>query len=140
MFGWIKLLQKKFSNLNPMVQIAIAIVMVLVFGYLIKLLVYSNFTGQYLENFGTPKKLIYFHMNGCGYCKKFTPEWEKFVQGYNGDLTLQKLERKEAGDALLEKHKIQGFPTILLVDENGEGKQYDGERTKSGLESFVSNH
>ena len=58
-------------------------------------------------------------MTGCGYCKKFTPEWEKFVQGYTGKLKLKKLERAEAGDDLLQKYQIRGFPTVLLLDENG---------------------
>ena len=105
---------------------------------LVKLVLYSNFATTYLENFGTPKKLVYFHMNGCGYCKEFTAEWEKFVQGYNGNLKLQKIERGEAGETLLQKYKITGFPTVLLLDENGTHKQYDGERTQAGLEQFVS--
>ena len=27
---------------------------------------------------GGTKMLVYFHMNGCGHCKNFNPEWSKF--------------------------------------------------------------
>ena len=76
-------------------------------------------------------------MNGCGHCKKFTPEWEKFVQGYNGNLKLRKVERAEAGDEL-DKYQIQGFPTILLLDGKGGKKEFDGDRSVAGLEQFVN--
>ena len=138
MLNWLKLIKKKFQGMNPVIQLIAAIGIILSVRYLVNLVLYSNFATTYLENFGTPKKLVYFHMNGCGYCKEFTPEWEKFVQGYNGNLKLQKIERKEAGDTLLQKYKINGFPTVLLLDENGVHKQYDGERTQAGLEQFVS--
>ena len=138
MFGWLKLLKKKFKNLHALIQIIIVLMLVFVIRYLINLIIYSNFTSGNLENFENPKELIYYHMNGCGHCKKFTPEWEKFVQGYNGSLKLKKIERADAGDDL-EKYQIQGFPTILLLDGKGNKKEFDGDRTVSGLEQFVSN-
>ena len=140
MFNLLKVMRKKFQKQHVAVQLIIAIVLILGGRWLFNTLVYSNFSAKYLENFGTPKQLVYFHMTGCGYCKKFTPEWEKFVQGYTGNLKLKKLERGEAGDDLLQKYQIRGFPTILLIDENGAHKQYEGERTKAGLEQFVVNH
>ena len=103
MFNLLKILQKKFKKQHAAVQLIIAIVLILLARYLFNILVYSNFAGKYLENFGTPKQLVYFHMTECGHCKKFTPEWEKFVQGYTGNIKLKKVERKEAGEALLQK-------------------------------------
>ena len=137
MFGWFKVFKKKFDRFPGIVQFIIAILLIFVIRWLIKVILYSNFASTYLENFGTPKSLIYFHMEECGHCKKFTPEWEKFVQGYKGDLKIQKLERKEAGEGMLQKYKIQGFPTVLLIDENGQKKAYEGERTSSGLKQFI---
>ena len=92
MLGWLKVLRKKFQKMNPVVQLAIAIIAILVVRYLVNTLIYSNFASGMFENFGNPKELVYFHMNECGHCKKFTPEWEKFVQGYNGNLKLRKVE------------------------------------------------
>ena len=137
MLGWLKVLRKKFQKMNPVVQFVIAIVAVLVIRYLVNTLIYTNYASGMFENFGNPKELVYFHMTGCGHCKKFTPEWEKFVQGYKGNLKLRKVERADAGDEL-DKYQIQGFPTILLLDGNGGKKEFEGPRTVSGLEQFTN--
>ena len=39
-----------------------------------------------IEAFGTPSKMIYFYMNNCGHCVKFTPTCEKCVNEYRGDI------------------------------------------------------
>ena len=137
MLGWVKTLTKKFDKLPAMGQFAVAVLIIIVVRYLLHLIIYSNFLSSYLENFGNPKELVYFHMTGCGHCKKFNPVWERFSQSYNGNLKLKKLERKEAGD-LLQKYEVQGFPTILLIDEQGNKKEFQGDRTVKGLESFVN--
>lgn len=137
MLGWVKTLTKKFDKLPAMGQFAVAVLIIIVVRYLLHLIIYSNFLSSYLENFGNPKELVYFHMTGCGHCKKFNPVWERFSQSYSGNLKLKKLERKEAGD-LLQKYEVQGFPTILLIDEQGNKKEFQGDRTVQGLESFVN--
>ena len=138
MLGWLKILRKKFTKLNPIVQIGIGLIIVVGVRYLIQLLQYQYYSSS-LENFSNPKKLVYFHMDGCGHCKKFTPEWDKFASSYDGPLEIKKVERKEAGDDL-EKYKIQGFPSILLIDGQDNTKEFDGDRTSSGLEKFVSSY
>tara|TARA_R110001592_G_scaffold45502_1_gene145407 strand:- start:371 stop:787 length:417 start_codon:yes stop_codon:yes gene_type:complete len=137
MLGWIKILTKKFNKLPSIGQFAIAIIIMLVIRYLLHLVIYSNYLSGYLENFGNPKELVYFHMNGCGHCKRFTPIWDEFSGKYNGEIKLKKLERNEAGD-MLDKYEIQGFPTILLLDEQGNKKVFEGDRSIQGLESFIN--
>jgi len=137
MLGWIKTLTKKFNKLPAIGQFAIAVVIIVIVRQLLHLVIYSNFLSSYLENFGNPKELVYFHMNGCGHCKRFSPVWQEFSDNYKGDLKLKKLERNEAGD-LLQKYEIQGFPTILLIDEQGNKKEFQGDRTIQGLEAFIS--
>jgi thioredoxin domain-containing protein 5 len=89
------------------------------------------------ENFGNPSTCTYYYMNECGHCKRFAPEWDNFVQSYTGPVTLRKVEMSEAGDDL-EKYNIRGFPTILVVDDKGEFKEYDGPRTSEALTKFLS--
>ena len=89
-----------------------------------------------LENFGNPATLTYYYMENCGHCKRFAPEWDTFVQNYTGQVKLRKVEMNEAGGDL-EKYNINGFPTILAVDENGDKKDYDGPRTSEGLTKFL---
>ena len=136
MLGWIKTLAKKFGKLPSVGQFAIAIVIMLVIRYLLHLVIYSNYLSSYLENFGNPKELVYFHMNGCGHCKNFTPIWDQFSSSYSGNLKLRKVERENASSEL-EKYEVKGFPTILLLDGSGGKKEFQGDRTIQGLESFI---
>ena len=89
------------------------------------------------ENFGNPRTCTYYYMNQCGHGKRFSPEWDNFVQSYTGPVTLRKVEMSEAGDDL-EKYNIRGFPTILVVDDKGEFKDYDGPRTSEALTKFLA--
>ena len=73
------------------------------------------------------------------HCKKFNPEWDKFASSYDGPLEIKKVERKNAGEDL-EKYKIKGFQSILLIDEQDNTKEFDGDRTATGLDSFVSGY
>ena len=98
----------------------------------------SYSTPKPYEAFSNPKELIYFYMNGCGHCKTFSPVWDEFVNNYTGTLKLNKYETKEAG-GLIQKYGIQGFPTVILIDEQGNKKEFEGDRTVQGLEAFVSN-
>ena len=138
MLGWLKILKRKFEKLPALGQFAISILIIVVVRYLLHLIIYSNYLSSYLENFGNPQELVYFHMNGCGHCKKFMPVWDEFVNNYNGNLKIKKLERQEAGEDMLKKYQIQGFPTILLLDGQGNKKEFQGDRTVQGLESFIN--
>ena len=93
-----------------------------------------------IENFENEKskKLVYFYMNGCGHCEKFSPIWEKFSNNNKSSIKTYKLERTEAGDKI-KKYDVKGFPTILLLGENNEKiKEYDGSRTEDALIQFVN--
>lgn len=91
------------------------------------------------ENFGNPASCTYYYMNNCGHCKRFSPEWDDFVQSYNGPVRLKKIEMNDASSDL-EKYNIQGFPTILFLDEEGNSKFYEGPRTSDGLNKFISDN
>jgi thiol-disulfide isomerase/thioredoxin len=136
MLAWINILKKKFEKMPSIAQFVVSIAIIMVIRYLLHLIIYSNYLSSYLENFGNPASVVYFHMDTCGYCKKFNPIWDKFSAGYNGALKVKKIERKEAGE-MLEKYNIQGFPTILLLDDKGNKKEFSGDRTVAGLESFT---
>jgi thiol-disulfide isomerase/thioredoxin len=81
------------------------------------------------------KTLGFFHMNECGHCKKFMPEWDKFAAGNKGPIGHKKIE---AGDdhPWLKKFGIQGFPTVLLIDGDEKVATYEGPRTAQGLSDF----
>ena len=138
MFGWLKLLCRKFSRLHPIVQLVVVVLLFIAARWTYRTVLYSSFTGKYLEGFGNGSTLTYFHMEGCPHCVKFTPEWDKFAQEYDGSLQIKKVEAKEMSTQ--EKSLgIQGFPTIMVVDGNGKKEaDYDGPRTAEGLKAFAS--
>ena len=91
-----------------------------------------------MENFGNPTSCTYYYMTNCGHCKTFTPEWDKFVQNYTGKIVFKKVEMNQAGKDI-EKYNIKGFPTVLIMDEAGETKEYYGPRTSDGLKKYFEN-
>ena len=137
MFNFINSLLKKFEKLTLVRKLIIALVIFFIIKCCMDIAIYTNTPKPY-EGFSNPKELIYFYMNGCGHCKTFSPVWDEFASNYNGDLKLNKYETNEAG-SMIEKYKIQGFPTVLLIDEKGNKKEFEGDRTVQGLEFFVSN-
>lgn len=88
---------------------------------------------------GGDSTILFFHANWCGHCQAFKPEWGDFETwaGQNG----QKVQAVE-GDSnpeLCKKYNIEGYPTVLKVDANGELlEEYQGPRTADGLKQFCS--
>tara|TARA_B110000971_G_C19885080_1_gene442590 strand:+ start:440 stop:898 length:459 start_codon:yes stop_codon:yes gene_type:complete len=92
------------------------------------------------DNESGSKSLIFFHMNGCGHCDKFMPTWEEVKSEYSGAITLTEKESASATSDI-EKFKIKGFPSILLVDSNNNKiKEYNGDRSKSDVMKFLKDN
>lgn len=137
MLGWLKVIKKKFKKMSSFQQFVVAAIIIVSIRYVLKTLIYTNNLYRYLEGLENPTNAIYFHMNGCGHCKNFTPVWEEFSNNYKGPVQLKKMERLEAGDDLLKKYKVEGFPTVVKIDEKGNYETFNGERTIDGLKKFI---
>ena len=99
----------------------------------------EGMTGQQTGN----EELLYFSMDGCGHCKRFNPVWDQFVKE-NKHPGLKKVKvmsdtSDPAEKSKLSKHKVKGFPTIVLVIGD-KGIPFDGERTIAGLDEFCNKH
>jgi thioredoxin-related protein len=82
------------------------------------------------------KELLLLHMEGCPHCVKLLPEWDNFTNMNDTNITTKSVERND-DQALVKRYGVKGFPTILLLDENGDKlKTYDGPRTAQGLLDF----
>jgi len=110
----------------------------IIVGVLVVYYTYSTFYANrnkphnafYSEGFENKKTLVFFHMNGCGHCTKMMPEWHAFEKNNKTNIATKKIERSQAPE-LIERHNIQGFPSIMLLDsKNDKIKDYDGERTR----------
>ena len=105
-------------------------------------------------------KVIFVHFTGsdwCGWCTKLETEvydHEPFIKYTAENLVMVKLdfpksikqsaETKKYNKALSVKYKIQGFPTVLLLDAEGKiigktGYQYGGsEKYVEHLKELLS--
>ena len=126
----IKTAVKKFKNKDFLIQFFVLIAIIVGLGLFVN--PFSN-NKEYYGNVSSNNKLVYYHMNGCGHCKNFTPEWSKFVEN-NSDKYDCIFEKKEANEAPSD---ITGFPTVLLI-KNNEKITFDGERNQEGLKQFLN--
>ena len=126
----IKTAVKKFKNKDFLIQFFVLIAIIIGLGFLIN--AFSN-NREYYGNVSNNNKLVYYYMNGCGHCEKFTPKWNNFVSnnGSNYDCVFEKIEANNAPS------DIKGYPTIVLIKSNNEKKTFEGDRTVQGLKQFL---
>ena len=84
--------------------------------------------------------IVYFHMDGCGHCRRFDPIWKEFKSDHEAALKAKgiSLESYDARDEYTQEMDVVGFPTVLFVD--GKGKKADtfqGTRTVAELLRFA---
>tara|TARA_B100000989_G_C19433310_1_gene424028 strand:+ start:297 stop:737 length:441 start_codon:yes stop_codon:yes gene_type:complete len=91
-----------------------------------------------IEGLSGEKELIFIHMDGCGHCKNMMPEWEKALKKNNTNIKMRKVEKDENdGPDLCKRYKINGFPTIILLNAGNKVKEYDGERNGDAIIKFL---
>ena len=146
-----KKIQKKISflmkpnNLNK-VLFLVGILLVL---YLLhrKFLSKEGMTELGHDNFedsiSEKKTAVLFYADWCGHCKKFMPTWEKVSKELDesSSVKLAKFDCSKSSEdtnqqEIMKKYNVKGFPTVLVF-ENGEVKEFEGERTETGLKTFL---
>jgi thiol-disulfide isomerase/thioredoxin len=109
-----------------------------------------------IENFQVKYKtcvpiatLTLYSSKGCGHCKNFMPEWNKYVKQIRNNCRYNKLIKvvHKKDDEITEKeYKLINYavPSVLLkvhADKLNKKKgriiEFNGERTAKGLEDFV---
>jgi thiol-disulfide isomerase/thioredoxin len=150
-----------YGRIKPYLGIISILVAVIVIGILINYAYYSvylpNKADQVFKDVansspnGSTVTVFMFHVDWCPHCKKALPEWNMFHTEYHGKLVngykveCVELNCTESKDAkvkdMLEKYKIEYFPTIKGVMEDGNGKEmivdYDAKVSRINLEKFV---
>ena len=75
--------------------------------------------------------IVDFYADWCGHCKKLKPVWDKAAEQVNKE-EKRMLKVNCDGDVDVSNYDIKGYPTILIF-EDGEHKEYNGERTLEDL-------
>ena len=90
--------------------------------------------------------LMLFYVDWCPHCKTAKPEWDQIKEQYQGReingytiiITEHNCTEESAGnDELLNKYKIEGYPTIKLLKDN-QVIEFDAKPSKDNLEQFLN--
>ena len=85
------------------------------------------------------KSLVLFYAPWCPHCKSMLPEWAKLKSNNKTDIAIKKVNSDDNPE-LCKQYKIEGFPTVLLIDSNGQVIAiYEGARTAESLAEFIKN-
>jgi thiol-disulfide isomerase/thioredoxin len=147
--NFFKVISKQFSLKKPETFLYLAIVFILLYlvaNYVLpsNMLFKENF--ELFDSSPSPSamtsdnstKLVYFYMDGCGHCNKFTPTWDKFCSANSSSIKTYKFEQAQVKEQITA-YTITGFPTILLLDKNNAKiDEYNGERSVEALTSYVN--
>lgn len=88
---------------------------------------------------GSDHTILFFHANWCGHCQGFKPEWSKFEEWCGQNNQKCKSIEGDAHPELCKKYNIEGYPTVLKVNSNGDlVEEFNGPRSVDGLKQFCS--
>lgn len=130
----LKNVMKTFEKLSGIVKLGIVLLVIYCVYRFLQEMKWGIGSSSYLEGF-TNKTFVFFRMNGCGHCDKMKPEWKKFKASYTGPIELKEVEQAQMTDQ--QKEWVQGFPTLVLVENGKVLKTFEGERTEAGFKSFL---
>lgn len=88
-------------------------------------------------------QLVYLHMNGCSFCRKFDPIWAELKETHETEFGKMgvKMVNYESKTPQSAAFSPKGYPTILFADMNGKTiATFSGPRTVPALVTFVENH
>ena len=98
------------------------------------------------DDSGNTAELLFFYANWCPHCKTAKPVWNDTKTEYEGTVIngykLSFLEyncTKETPEtqALMDKYKIEGFPSIILIKDN-QVIDYDAKPSKATIVQFLN--
>lgn len=80
--------------------------------------------------------LVDFWAPWCGPCKAMAPQFERAAQRLEPSVRLAKVNTDQEPD-LAARYRIQGIPTVVLIQHGREIARHSGVMDAGGIESWV---
>jgi thiol-disulfide isomerase/thioredoxin len=86
--------------------------------------------------------LKFFFADWCPHCKRAKPEWEKFMNEYNGKeegyykISCETIDCSDGDNSQIQEYSIDGYPTVFMLKDN-KRVNYDAKITEPNLKQFV---
>lgn len=87
-------------------------------------------------------RLCLYYADWCGYSRQFLPIWKNLKSEILSSNLKQKVVLEEY-ECDKDKEKCNGvgeYPTVILHKENGENKEYQGQREKNEILGFIKSN
>jgi thioredoxin-like negative regulator of GroEL len=93
------------------------------------------------ETYQSQKEVILFSMIGCGHCQHFKPTWNALRDRYSQDdaVKLTEVSVNEEPEKV-KKFDINGFPTILILQDGSPKEKYQGDRSYEDVINFIEKY
>jgi protein disulfide-isomerase-like protein len=82
--------------------------------------------------------MVLYYAEWCGHCTTMKPEWKKVADkmNTNNKINVAEIESTHIDD-LVDKPKIDGFPTIKMYNSGKEVAKFEDERVADKIEKFA---
>ena len=92
----------------------------------------------YNEHFSNNKtEFIMFYVDWCGHCKNTKPEFQKLMDAGIQGVDIKMLNAEKEGEERAKEMKVEGYPTIVLVKEDGSTQTCNAERNVESWKAWV---
>jgi len=82
-------------------------------------------------------KVVLFYSNMCGHCHAMRPEWDKFVSKHGSNVV--DIEQEQLMGHPIQD-QIEGFPTIVKMQNGQIVRSFSGNRTADTFTNFLKEY
>ena len=116
------------------------LIIILVGVALIMFIRYIN-PGGYAGFTGGSDSFTLYYADWCGHCKKVKPVFQQWSKNgtvdIGGKTVFVTMVEADGNPSKVSAAGVKGFPTFMLQTADGKTKEFDGERSPAGWESWL---
>jgi len=94
----------------------------------------NNMTGGGNQN--NEPEVYLFKAEWCGHCKAFLPVWDELNKKYKSKYNFVTFD-SDNNKSEMKKWNIQGFPTLMLKNSEGQVVEFRGSRDIETVSAFL---